>query len=202
MRYLSGSLALLFLASCSTAPPEAGKPPVTAKIPEPVTARKAFYQVYSAARMWSPDVMPLRVESMPVEGITPKDGKFGAWRVTFASQTKGKIKVFTYAVIEASASLHEGVFSIGEDRWSGPKPIEQPFYIQAFRIDSDAALKTAQEKSVDYLKKNPNRPVFMQLEFTRLYPETAWRVLWGDSVSTSDHSIYVSATSGLYLGKS
>ncbi len=191
---------LVLLASCSA--PEAAKQTTPPAIPEPVTARKAFYRIYSAARMWAPDVMPLRVESMPVEGITPKDGKFGAWRVTFVSQAKGKIKVFTYAVIEASASLHEGVFSVGEDRWSGPKPIEQPFYVQAFQIDSDAALKTAQEKSSDYLKKNPNRPVFMQLEFTRLYPEAAWRILWGESVSTSDRSIYVSATTGLYMGKS
>lgn len=199
MRRLLAFAALLLLASCSS--PEAAKPIAAKAIPEPVTARKAFYRIYGAARMWAPDVMPLRVESMPVEGITPKDGKFGAWRVTFVSQTKGKLKVFTYAVVEASASLHEGVFSIGEDRWSGPKPIEQPFYVQAFQIDSDAALKTAQLKSAQYLKLNPNKPVFMQLEFTRLYSEAAWRVLWGDSVSTSDHSIYVSATTGLYMGK-
>ena len=202
MRILFATLALFALGSCSTAPPEAKKPPVVAAIPEPVTALKAFYRVYSAARMWSPDVMPLRVESMPVEGITPKDGKFGAWRVTFSSLAKGKIKVFTYAVVEASATLHEGVFSVGEDRWSGPTLIEQPFYVQAFKIDSDAALKIAQEQSAEYLKKNPKRPVFMRLEFTRLYPEAAWRVLWGESLAMSDHSIYVSAGSGRYLGKS
>lgn len=193
-------VGLFLLAGCSS--PEASKQSTAPAIPEPVTARKAFYRIYGAARMWAPDVMPLRVESMPVEGITPKDGKFGAWRVTFGSQAKGKLKVFTYAVIEASASLHEGVFSVGEDRWSGPKAIEQPFYVQAFQIDSDAALKTAQAKSSEYLKMHPNRPVFMRLEFTNLYPEAAWRVLWGESVSTSDHSIYVSATTGAYMGKS
>ena len=42
----------------------------------------------------------------------------------------------------------------------------------------------------------------MKLEFTRLYPEAAWRVLWGESVAMSDRSIYVSAGSGRYLGKS
>ena len=202
MRILFASLALFVLVSCATAPPEARKQPAAPAIPEPVTARKAFYRTYSAARMWSPDAMPLRVESMPVEGITPKDGKFGAWRVTFSSVAKGKIKVFTYAVVEASATLHEGVFNVGEDRWGGPTVIEQPFYIQAFKTDSDAALKIAEENSVEYLKKNPNRPVFMKLEFTRLYPEAAWRVLWGESVAMSDRSIYVSAGSGRYLGKS
>lgn len=197
MRILLPAAALLLLANCSS--PEVKKQP---KSTEPVTARKAFYQVYNAARMWSPDAMPLRGESMPVDGITPKDGKFGAWRFTFVSQNKGKMKVFTFAVIEASASLHEGVFGFGDVPWGGPSPIAQPFYFQAFKVDSDAAFKTAEDKSAEYLKKNPNRPVFMQLEFTRLYPETTWRVLWGDSVSTSDHSIYVSATTGLYLGKS
>jgi hypothetical protein len=200
MRTLPAVAALLVLVSCSSGPTEVKK--TEPKVVEPVTARKAFYLIYGAARMWAQDVMPLRVESMPVEGITPVDGKFGAWRVTFASQTKGKTKVFTYAVIEASASLHEGVFAVGEEAWGGPSPIAQPFYVQAFKVDSDAALKTAEEKSVEYLKKNPNKPMFMQLEFTKLYPETAWRVLWGDSVATSDHSIYVSAVSGAYLGKS
>ena len=202
MRLLFATLALFALGSCSSAPPEAKKTTVATAIPEPVTALKAFYRVYSAARMWSPDVMPLRMESMPVEGITAKDGKFGAWRVTFSSMAKGKIKVFTYAVVEASATLHEGVFSVGEDRWSGPTLIEQPFYVQAFKIDSDAALKIAQEKSAEYVRNNPNRPVFMRLEFTKLYPEAAWRVLWGESLAMSDHSIYVSAGNGRYLGKS
>jgi len=201
MRILLPTATLILLIGCSSAP-EAAKQPVPPKVVEPVTARKAFYLVYGAARMWAPDVMPLRVESMPVEGFTPKDGKFAAWRMTFVSQTKGKMKVFTYSIVEASASLHEGVFSQGEAAWSGPKPIEQPFYVQAFKIDSDAAWKTAHDKSADYVKKNPSRPIFMQLEFTRLYPEAAWRVLWGDSVAMSDHSIYISASSGSYLGKS
>ncbi|MBY0503090.1 MAG: hypothetical protein K2X03_04225 [Bryobacteraceae bacterium] len=202
MRFLPPLVALLLLAACSS--PEAAKQsaPAPAKPAEPVTGRKAFYQVYGPARMWSADVMPLRAESMPVEGITPKDGKFGAWRFTFVSQAKGKMKVFTYSVIEASASLHEGVFSLGDAAWSGPSPIAQPFYVQAFKIDSDEAVKLAESKSVEYLKKNPTKPMFLQLEFTKLYPETAWRVLWGDSVSMSDHSIYVSASSGQYLGKS
>ena len=202
MRNLLLAASMLLMASCSSGTPEAAKTAAPPKVVEPVTARKAFYLIYGKARMWSPDVMPLRVESMPVDGIKPVDGKFGAWRVTFVSQAKGKMKVFTYAVVEASASLHEGVFSVGEAAWSGPKPIEQPFYVQAFKIDSDAAWKTAHEKSAEYVKKNPNKPVFMQLEFTKLYPEATWRVLWGDSVSMSDHSIYVSASAGNYLGKS
>ena len=203
MRLLLSSAALLFLAGCSTAPTEqTRKEPAPKKEVEPVTGRKAFYMAYTKARMWSPDVVPLRVESLFVDSIPAKDGKYPAWRMTFASQSKGKIKVFTYSVIEASASLHEGVFNMGESAWSGPKPIEMPFYIQAFKIDSDEAMKVAVEKSAEYLKKNPNKPVFMQLEYTKLYPEAAWRVIWGDSVSTSDHSIYVSAISGNYLGKS
>ena len=198
MKRILPATALLILAACSSAPPEAAKKPEP-KVVEPVSAKKAFYLVYGAARMWAPDVQPARLESMPVEGITPKDGKYGAWRVTFVSQTKGKVKIFTYSVIEASASLHEGVFAVGEEAYTGNP---RQFYVQAIKIDSDAALKTAEEKSVEYLKKNAAKPVFMQLEFTKLYPEPAWRVLWGDSVSTSDHSIYVSSSTGDYLGKS
>lgn len=201
MRILLSLAALLSLAGC-TSTPEAAKPAAVKKVAEPVTARKAFYQVYNAARMWSPDATPLRVESMPVEGIVPKDGKFGAWRFTFVSPGKGKMKLFTFAVVEISESLPEGVFSTGAAPWSGPSGTAQPFYVQAFKHDSDVALKTAQEKSGEYLQKNPNKPFFMQLEFTKLYPEATWRVLWGDSVAMSDRSVYVGASTGLYLGKS
>ena len=42
-------------------------------------------------------------------------------------------------------------------------------------------------------------PVTFLLEFTKRFPNPAWRVIWGESVGTSDFSIFVDATTGEYL---
>jgi hypothetical protein len=37
------------------------------------------------------------------------------------------------------------------------------------------------------------------LELGDKHANPAWRVIWGDSVGTSGHSVFVDATTGLYL---
>jgi hypothetical protein len=69
----------------------------------------------------------------------------------------------------------------------------------ALKIDSTAAYKTAAEKSVDYLKKNPKSRVFFLLEMKENSNSLAWRVVFGESIGTSSHSVFVDATSGQYL---
>jgi hypothetical protein len=49
------------------------------------------------------------------------------------------------------------------------------------------------------VKKNPDKPMFYLLEQTPRYPDLAWRIVWGDSVSSSNYSVYVDATTGEYL---
>jgi hypothetical protein len=66
-------------------------------------------------------------------------------------------------------------------------------------VDSDEAYKTAAEKSADYLKKNPGKPVMFLMEQTKRFGDVTWRVIWGDSVSTSDYSVFVDGTTGKLL---
>ncbi len=44
-------------------------------------------------------------------------------------------------------------------------------------------------------------PVNFILEWTPRFPNLAWRVLWGESVSTSPYSVFVDATNGQFLEK-
>jgi len=51
------------------------------------------------------------------------------------------------------------------------------------------------------MKKYPDKPLSFILERTNLFPDLTWRVIWGESVSTSDYSVFVDATTGKYLEK-
>jgi hypothetical protein len=93
------------------------------------------------------------------------------------------------------------VFAGPDESWSGPRGQQQPFLVQAIKVDSDEAYETAAKKSADYIKKNPDKPVSFLAEFTNRFPDLAWRVIWGDSVSTSDYSVFVDATTGEFLSR-
>ena len=149
--------------------------------------------------MWANDVQALRLSSIRMDGVKDEPGKAGAWEATFISPSKLKSKTFTYSVVEGSGNLHKDVFSGFEEDYRNPRGQAAPWVIPAFKIDSDEALATALKKSADYVKKNPGKPMFYLLEQTPRYPDLAWRIVWGESVSTSNYSVYVDATTGEYL---
>ena len=190
--------AAVFFAGCSSAPEEVQK-----KAPEPppeaISGRTAFYKMYPSARMWATDVQALRLSSMRMDGVKDEPGKAGAWEATFISPSRMKSKTFTYSVVEGPGNLHKGTFAGFEEDYRGPRGQAIPWVIPAFKIDSTDAYATALKKSADYVKKNPDRPMFYLLEQTPRFPDLVWRIVWGDSVSTSNYSVYVDATTGDYL---
>jgi len=190
--------ALILSIACSEAPKEAAKkePP---KPPEPVTGQKAFHQMYIMARQWAPDIQGLQCMSINLPEVKSVDGKYGAWQCSFVSPSRSKLKTFTYSVIEAGGNLHKGVFALQEESFSGTRGQAKPWNTQALRIDSDEAYQTAVKKSADYIKKNPTMPVSFLLETTPRFPNTVWRVIWGESVNTSNYSIFVDASTGEYV---
>jgi len=191
-------LALL-LAGCSEAPrpPEKAKEP--AKPAEPLSGQYAFHQMYVYARGWAPDAEALRLQSIPIAEVKSQAGKCGAWEAIFVSQGMGRARRITFSAAEAGGNLHKGLFAGLEESWSGPRGQARPFSVAAFKIDATVAYETAMKKGADYARKHPDMPVNFLLEKTPRFPNPAWRVIWGESVSTSNYSIYVDATTGEYL---
>jgi hypothetical protein len=188
------------LAACSSAPPPAAKkePPKPA---EPVTGLKAFFQMYSAARPWAADLTPISCQSYELKEIPYGDGKYPVWRCTFISESKRLAKTYTYAVANADGGINKGIYGNNEEAYSGPRGNSAPFPMQALKKDTDEVLKTAlaTKDAVEYTKKNPDKPIFFLLEKTKELQNPAWRVVWGSTISTSNFSIYVDASTGDYV---
>jgi hypothetical protein len=189
---------VLLLSACSEAPKTAEKTKAPEKPPEPLTGRQAFQMMYPQARVWASDAQPLELRSINLSQVKREKGKAGGWQAIFFSPSLGKSRAYTYSAVEAEGNLHEGVFAgIAEDY--APGRGSSPFLLAALKIDSDRAYDVAAEKSQDYIQKNPNKVISYLLELNRRFPDPAWRVIWGDSVSSSDYSIFVDATTGLFL---
>jgi hypothetical protein len=195
------ALAAVSFIACSDAPKETAQPKEPEKPPEAVTGRKAFYLMYPTAHMWATDVQGLRLSSIRLDKYKVTEGKAGAWEATFVSPSRGKQRSYTYSVVEAGGNLHKGVFEGFEENYTPSTGGATPWPIQALRTDSDEAWKTAAAKSVDYIKKFPDKPMFFLLEQTSRAPDLTWRVVWADNVSGSDYSVYVDAVTGAFLEK-
>jgi hypothetical protein len=201
--FLLGALCLL-LASCSEAPQGSSQQKEPEKPPEPATGQSALYKMYQVARSWAPDAKVLKMNSMLVSEVpNVPPGKAAAWQATFTSEAKGQARSYTYSIVEdLPNNLHKGVFAGPEESWSGGAGgINQPFLIAAVKADTDAAHKTALDQAADYDKKNPGKPITLLLEKNQKFPDPVWRVVWGESVGTSNFSIYVDASTGLFLEK-
>ena len=188
---------LLFLSACSDTPKTAQQKE-TPKPPQALTGRQAFQRMYPQARGWAPDAQPLQIRSVRLAQVKAEPGHAGAWQVIFVSPSRGKAKTYSYSSVEGDGNLHEGVFGGIEEDYT-PRGDSSPFLTTAIKVDSDEAFKTAAAASKDYIKKNPNKPVLFLMELTRRFPDPTWRVIWGDSVGTSDYSVFVDASTGKLL---
>ncbi|MGA2274967.1 MAG: hypothetical protein ABSH00_15530 [Bryobacteraceae bacterium] len=189
----------VLLAGCSEQP----APPAAAKKeeakPEPVTGQSALFKMYEVARTWAPDVAVLKMDSVRVEGVPDQPGKSGGWEAVFASEQKGSARSFTWYAIDQEPTIHKGVFAGAEEGYSGARAETSPFPIADVKIDTDAALATAKGKEEAFEQKNPGQPVIFLLEKSSRFAHPAWRVIWGESVSTSGFSVFVDAATGKFL---
>jgi len=196
VKFAPMSALLLLLCACSETPQTTAKKEVE-KPPEPVTGQSALFKMYQVARTWAPDAQVLKMNSMLLSEVpdVPR-GKAAAWEATFVSADKSKQRSYTFSIVETLPNLHKGVFAGLEEDWSGPKGPNTPFLMAAVRIDTDAGYATALKESEGYDKKNPGKPMVILLERVAKYPNPVWRFVWGESVGTSNFSIYVDASTG------
>ena len=197
---LLASALLLGLIACSDTAKKETKQPE--KPPEPVTGRQAFQYMYPAARTWILDAQPLQLQSYNLPQVKSANGRAGAWQATIVSVAQGQSRLYTYSVIEAEGNLHRGVFAGPVQSWSQHGQ-STPFLVAAIKIDSDEAIQTAmkQKDTITFTTKYPDKPVGFLLEQTRRFPDLAWRVFWGESVGSSEYSVFIDATTGKFLEK-
>jgi hypothetical protein len=200
MRLCLVALATLVICGCSDPAPAVKKTPEPPAAP--VTGRQAFQQTFGMSRIWSADAQPIHVRSLNLSNPKSEEGKAGAWEIVYVSQSKGKSRMFTWSAIESEGNLHKGVFGGIEEAWRAGGQ-ERAFYSTAVKIDTPEALQTAISKSGEYLKRpNPKPQVNFMLEATPRFPNVAWRVFWGESVSGAEWAVFIDASTGDYLGHS
>ena len=199
---LSAALAgLIGLASCSQPSTPAPQPAAEttekkapAGPPEPVTAKTAFYAMYTPARAWAPDILAISLVSGDVAGVKNQDGKFGMWTAVFASASMHAARTYTYAVADQLPTIQKGVKAEGTEAWAGPTRAQMTFDNGDFKIDSDEAYKIAAGKAGDWLKEHPDKPASFTLGAASRFPSPVWYVIWGDA--KSGYAVYLSATTG------
>ncbi len=197
-RLFAPVLILLTLAACSESPkPAAEMKKEPAKLAEPATGRHAFHQMYAVARGWAPDIQGLQLKSIQLPDVKAEPGKAGAWQATFVSTSRGRARTYTWSAVEAPGNLHKGVFAGPEETYTQRGQIK-PFLIAALKTDSDEVYQAALKKSAEYVKKNPDMQINFQLELTARFPNPSWRVIWGESISRSNYSILIDASTGDY----
>ena len=191
--FLFVSALFALLAGCSGTPTAEKKEPE--KPPEPVTGQSALFRMYQVARTWAPDVLVLKANSMLLNEVpdVPK-GKAAAWDATFYSPSKAQSRSYTFSIVEMLPTLHKGVFAQQEIPYSGPASAAFPFI--AVKTDTDKAYEVALKESADYDKTNPGKPIIFLLEKNTRHPNPVWRVVWGESVGTSNYSVFVDASTG------
>jgi len=190
--------AAILLAGCSDQP----APPAAAKEeakPVPISGQSALFEMYKAARTWAPDAGVLKLSSVRLDGVPDQPGKSGGWAAVFTSESKASSRAYTWYAIYQDPAIHKGVFPGAEESYSAARGATGPFPIGAAKIDTDAALATAKLKEADHEKKSPGQPVMYLLEKSNRSANPAWRVVWGESLSTSDFSVLVDATTGAFL---
>jgi hypothetical protein len=189
----------LLLAGCSEQP----APPAAAKKeeakPEPVTGQSALFKMYQVARNWAPDAAVLKMESVRMDGVPDQPGKSAGWEAVFTSDQRDSSHTFTWYAVDQEPNIHKGVFAGSEENLSGGRRETTPFLIADVKIDTDAALATAKAKEEAFEKKNPGQPVIYLLEKSSKWAHPAWRVIWGETVSTSGFSVFVDASAGTFL---
>jgi len=165
--------------------------------PEPVTAKTAFYEMYTPAHAWAPDLLALSLVSGEVAGVKNGGGKAGMWTAVFASPSLHAARTYTYAVAEQLPTIQKGVKAEGTENWAGPSRAQMTFQNSDFAIDSDAAYTTAAAKAGDWLKEHADKQAVFTLGAASRFPSPVWYVIWGDA--KSGYAVYLSATTGTIM---
>ena len=196
--------AFLGMTACSDPPKPATKMDAETKKepegpPKPVSAKTAYWEMYTPARTWATDLMPIGMKSEEVEGMPADGGLAPRWTVAFVSPSKHELRTYYYSVISKPPLILKGVKADSPLPWAGPAADAMPFQTSEFTIDSDAAFKAAADKADVWVKKHPGKTPAMSLGNATRYPAPMWYLLWGDK--KDGYAGFVNASTGVFSTK-
>ena len=200
MRSLRGAMALLavgIMAACSSqsSAPEKPQP----KPAEFLTGRASFQQLYGAARGWARDAQPFRLESQATADSKGQDGKSAVWRASFASPLGHHVKPFIWSGTDSQDAPERGVSPGSEDSYNPGNASTQVFDLAFLKVDSDQALKVAQEHGgAKLLEKSPDTPVFYVLDGAPT-GQLIWHVYYGSVHGDAKLKVDVDASTGNFI---
>jgi hypothetical protein len=204
LQAVAALFAALLLTSCSQGPQTtlaSTKPaPETtngAASAEPVSGKTAFWEMYKSAHAWAADMTPLSLESKTVPGAKNDAGKAAMWSATFGSLSKHEARTFSYAVAAHPPDIAKGITVGHAIPWGGPTHEALPFDSGDFKIDSDAAYKTAYTKAAAWVEKHPDKQATLTLGNASRFPAPVWYVLWGDK--KLGYAVFVNAKTGAVI---
>jgi hypothetical protein len=152
-----------------------------------------MYQV--ARSSWALDAQVVKMSSMHVEGLPePPPGQAAAWEATFYSPSLARARSYTDSIVEQLPDLHKNVFAGFPQSFTGDS-----FLIAAVKKDTEGAYQTALLKAGKAAERYAGKPVLILLEKNAKYSDPAWRIVWGESVSMANLSVFVDASTGEYL---
>ena len=203
---LIGCVALALMVACSSGK-EASSGTTAQPPPKPAvkeaqyeTARAAFQKMFLAARLWSPDVRPFRLQSQFTADAPTAEGKAGLWRASFASPSRKMMKLFAWSGLVGPDAPEQGISFSAEDSWSLSNSSTQPFELAFLKVDSDKAYEVAQKNGGEKItKKDPKQPVIFLLSWDASKNQLVWHVLYGESPTEAKLRIAVDATSGNFI---
>jgi hypothetical protein len=182
------------------APAAENKP--AAQPPEYITGRSAFQKLYVAARGFSGDVKPYRLQSNYTPDSPSQEGKAGIWSAQFASPSRRSIKAYTWSGLSGENMPDRGVSHGTEDSYNPSNSSTRVWDIAFLKIDSDKAFETAQKHGGEALtKKDPKQPVAYILDWNGSGNQLVWHVIYGTDVNDAKLRIMVDASSGEFVAK-
>jgi hypothetical protein len=197
-------LAVTFFNACESkkeAPKESETAKPQTEAPEYETGRLAFQKLYISARSFAPDIQPFRLQSSFTKGAPVAEGKAGIWHASFASPSKRQLKSYTWSGVSGPDMPDRGVTHGTEDEYNPTNSSTRVFDNQFLKIDSDKAIKVADEHGGSALmKKDPNQPVIFLLDWNGKN-QLVWHVIYGENRNTAQLIIDVDASTGAYIGK-
>lgn len=168
--------------------------------PELVTAKTAFWKMYTPAKKWASDAEPLTIQQEDFPGVKAQDGKSAMWTTTFGSRSLKQARTFTYATAASGHEIYKGATVGNSITWAGPTRAAMTFQTDDLKVDSDDAVKAAAKDASAWLEKHPgDQPTSVKLGNASEFPAPVWLVIYGND--KEGYRALINANTGDPVGK-